>query len=344
MEIGLLTLGDNISSPVTGHKLSLLDKHKNILAIIDGAEAAGFGFINIGEHHFSDFVISSPQLFLAWCAARTKSIKLCSGISLAGIRNPILLAEDFSTLSYLSNGRAELWVGKGIDPKVNRIFGFDKDSLNSAYINNLSILKKYLSPDFTKSIEPSSIDNLPSEISPSPLGSVPISAACGSAEVAHICGQSGFDIVSTSVASTRKDLIDIGERFRNSNRDSVGQYTINCHMHVGETTAKARKHMSVHHPRFQKWVWSHINGKEVNDIQLPSRLTDYECADSSVIVGDHFEVIDRLQRLQEETGCTRIAIQTDHAGQDQETVRKSLRRFSEDVLPKLHQHSMQKVV
>ena len=117
MELGLLTLGDHVADPATGVRTAQAERHRDILEYLDFAEPAGFDVAVVGEHHFSDFIVSVPQVFLAWVAARTSTIRLATGVTLLPHHDPVRLAEDFATLDVVSNGRAEVWVGKG-HPRV----------------------------------------------------------------------------------------------------------------------------------------------------------------------------------------------------------------------------------
>ena len=79
----------------------------------------------MGEHHFSDFITAAPPVFLAWLAGRTSTITLGSGVTLLPHHDPVKIAEDFATLDVVSGGRAEVWVGRGVEPYVYAHFGQD---------------------------------------------------------------------------------------------------------------------------------------------------------------------------------------------------------------------------
>jgi len=85
------------------------------------AEPLGFDTLVCGEHHFSGFIMSVPQIFLAWIAGQTERIRLATGVTLLPHHDPVRIAEDFATLDVVSGGRAEVWVGKGVSPTSPRI-------------------------------------------------------------------------------------------------------------------------------------------------------------------------------------------------------------------------------
>ncbi len=55
-----------------------------------------------------------PMVTLAFCAARTKTIKLGTGVLLAPLRDPVILAKEAATLDNFSNGRFLLGLGLGM--------------------------------------------------------------------------------------------------------------------------------------------------------------------------------------------------------------------------------------
>src|SRR4051794_30972698 len=77
------------------------------------AEAAGFDALLTPDHPGS---CTSPFVALAAAAGVTRTIKLGSYVSNAGIREPILLAADVATLDVVSDGRAVLGIGAGHTP------------------------------------------------------------------------------------------------------------------------------------------------------------------------------------------------------------------------------------
>ena len=113
MDQGLCTLGDHVADPTTGIRTPQAERHANILEYLSAAEPMGFDTIVAGEHHFSDFIISVPQIFLAWVAGQTSNLRLASGVTLLPHHDPVRLVEDFASLDVVSGGRSEMWVGKG---------------------------------------------------------------------------------------------------------------------------------------------------------------------------------------------------------------------------------------
>jgi alkanesulfonate monooxygenase SsuD/methylene tetrahydromethanopterin reductase-like flavin-dependent oxidoreductase (luciferase family) len=91
------------------------------------ADAVGIDFIGLGEHHRDDFAISAPEVVLGGLATRTSRIKLGSAVTVLSSDDPIRIFERFSTVNALSNGRAEVILGRGSFTESFPLFGHKLD-------------------------------------------------------------------------------------------------------------------------------------------------------------------------------------------------------------------------
>jgi limonene 1,2-monooxygenase len=84
------------------------------LELIEWWDALGFDEVFIGEHHSSGWeLIASPAVFIASAAARTKQIRLGSGVVPLALHQPLYVADEYILLDHLTRGRAILGVGAG---------------------------------------------------------------------------------------------------------------------------------------------------------------------------------------------------------------------------------------
>jgi alkanesulfonate monooxygenase SsuD/methylene tetrahydromethanopterin reductase-like flavin-dependent oxidoreductase (luciferase family) len=94
-----------------------------ILDQIAWGENNGFDDVWLSEHHFiEDGYLPSILPVAAAIAARTKRIRIVSGVLLMPFQNPVRLAEDIAVVDVISGGRFELGVGVGF--KLEEFEGF----------------------------------------------------------------------------------------------------------------------------------------------------------------------------------------------------------------------------
>jgi alkanesulfonate monooxygenase SsuD/methylene tetrahydromethanopterin reductase-like flavin-dependent oxidoreductase (luciferase family) len=89
------------------------------------ADRVGVDFIGVGEHHRPDFAVSAPDVVLAGIATRTERIRLGSAVTVLSSDDPIRVFQRFATLDALSDGRAEVILGRGSFIESFPLFGYD---------------------------------------------------------------------------------------------------------------------------------------------------------------------------------------------------------------------------
>jgi probable LLM family oxidoreductase len=124
IELGLDTFGD-VTLDAAGNPHSHAHMLRDVVEEAVLADRVGLHFIGLGEHHRKDFAISAPEIVLANIAARTSRIHLGSSVTVLSSDDPIRVYQRFSTLNALSNGRAEVIVGRGSFTESYPLFGYD---------------------------------------------------------------------------------------------------------------------------------------------------------------------------------------------------------------------------
>jgi len=138
IELGLDTFGDITDGP-DGKPLSAAQVIRNLVEEAVLADEVGVDFIGVGEHHRADFAVSSPEMVLAAIASRTKRIRLGSAVTVLSSDDPIRVFQRFSTLDALSNGRAEVILGRGSFIESFPLFGFDLDDYEALFNEKLDL-------------------------------------------------------------------------------------------------------------------------------------------------------------------------------------------------------------
>ena len=113
MQIGIDSFAASISDPLTGLTIGPADRLHNLLEEIELADQAGLDVFGIGEHHRPEFLDSAPPVILAAAAARTKTIRLTSAVTVLSAADPVRVFQEFATLDLISRGRAQIVAGRG---------------------------------------------------------------------------------------------------------------------------------------------------------------------------------------------------------------------------------------
>jgi probable LLM family oxidoreductase len=138
IELGLDTFGD-ITLDAAGQPLPHAQVLRNVLEQAVLADQVGLAFIGVGEHHRRDFAVSAPEVLLAAIATRTSHIHLGSSVTVLSSDDPVRVYERFSTLNALSNGRAEVIVGRGSFTESFPLFGFDLTQYETLFEERLEL-------------------------------------------------------------------------------------------------------------------------------------------------------------------------------------------------------------
>src|SRR3954452_23309512 len=122
--------------------LSASERLCNLLEEIQHADQVGLDVFGIGEHHRQEFLDSAPAVILAAAAARTKRIRLSSAVTVLSAADPVRVFQQFATLDLISQGRAEMVVGRGSSIEAFPLFGFRLEDYDSLFEEKLNLLLK----------------------------------------------------------------------------------------------------------------------------------------------------------------------------------------------------------
>ena len=143
LEFGLDTFGDATLAP-DGTPLSHAQVIRNVIAEGVLADEVGLNFIGIGEHHREDFAVSAPEVVMAAIAARTTNIHVGSAVTVLSSDDPIRVYQRFSEVNALSNGRAEIILGRGSFTESFPLFGFELQDYEVLFEEKLDLLVEIL--------------------------------------------------------------------------------------------------------------------------------------------------------------------------------------------------------
>jgi probable LLM family oxidoreductase len=140
MEIGLDSFVAATIDPKTDQTVEPARHMGQLLEAIALADQVGLDVFGIGEHHRREFLDSAPAVILAAAAARTRRIRLTSAVTVLSAADPVRVFQQFATLDLLSNGRAEMVVGRGSFIEAFPLFGLELEDYDSLFAEKLDLL------------------------------------------------------------------------------------------------------------------------------------------------------------------------------------------------------------
>src|SRR5207245_325032 len=107
---------------------------------IEHADQVGLDAFGIREHHRREYLDSAPAVILGAAAARTQRIRLTSAVTVLSSADPVRVFQEFATLDLLSQGRAEMVVGRGSFIESFPLFGLRLEDYDSLFVEKLDLL------------------------------------------------------------------------------------------------------------------------------------------------------------------------------------------------------------
>lgn len=124
LQLGLDTFGDVTVGP-DGERLTHAEVIRNVVEQATLADRVGVDAFGVGEHHRDDYAVSAPDIVLAAAASHTHRILLGTAVTVLSSDDPIRVYERFATLDAVSDGRAEVTLGRGSFTESFPLFGHD---------------------------------------------------------------------------------------------------------------------------------------------------------------------------------------------------------------------------
>jgi probable LLM family oxidoreductase len=142
-QLGLDTFGD-VTSDAQGNLHSQAHTLRDVVTEAVLAEQIGVDAFGVGEHHRRDFAISAPEVMLAAIAGKTERMLLGSAVTVLSTDDPVRVFQRFSTLNAISNGRAEVILGRGSFTESYPLFGYDLSHYNELFEEKLGLFAELL--------------------------------------------------------------------------------------------------------------------------------------------------------------------------------------------------------
>jgi probable LLM family oxidoreductase len=138
MELGISMFGDLQENQ--GVRVPAAQRLREMVEEIKLMDEVGIDFFGLGEHHREEYAVSAPEIVLAAAAGVTNNIRLGSAVSVLSSVDPVRLYQNFATLDGISNGRAEIVVGRGSFIESFPLFGYELNHYDELFEEKLELL------------------------------------------------------------------------------------------------------------------------------------------------------------------------------------------------------------
>ncbi|HET9141276.1 LLM class flavin-dependent oxidoreductase [Actinophytocola sp.] len=328
-DVYLLILGDLLPDPRTGQAVSEAERLRAMVEQAVVAEESGFTGVAIGEHHFTRYIVSAPELVLAAIAARTRTLRLSTGVTLLAHRDPVLVAEELATLDVLSSGRAELIVARGVSQETDAAFGIGQGELRARFEEHLRLLLLLLEkPEvnwagrFRGPL--AGVTTTPRPVqAPRPT----VWVGSGSAASADLAVELGLPLMLPSTLRDPVGYAPMVRRYRERSRFADARVALPSHVFVAPSAAQARRQWRPHLASYAAFAdeWRGDG----------TRLDVDRLMTGAAVCGDPAEVAGRLNHLGSVLGLDAHLVIVDIGGLAQREVLAVIRLFGTEVIPQL---------
>jgi limonene 1,2-monooxygenase len=175
------------------------------LQLVEHLDRLGYDEAWFGEHHSAGSeLIGSPEIFIAAAAARTRQIKLGTGVTSIAYHNPLWVADRMVQLDHMTRGRVMLGVGPGSLPTDSAMIGLTPTQTREILEPNLDVILRLLAGETvtTQTITHNLID-AKLQLAPysDPLFDITV-AAVASPTGARLAGKYGLGMLSIGATLT----------------------------------------------------------------------------------------------------------------------------------------------
>ena len=334
MELGLYTFVENTPQPEQEGKLHPAGRLQNLLEEAELADQAGLDVFGIGEHHREEYVSSAPSVILAAIAARTKSIRLTSAVTVLGSEDPVRAYQQYSTLDLLSKGRAEIMVGRGSFIESFPLFGYELNDYDELFAENLDLLLALREEEVVtwKGKHRASIQGR--GVYPQPYQKLlPVWIAVGGTpQSAYRAGALGIPMALAIIGGYPdqfKSFAELHKRGARENNQSVPALSINSHGFIADHSQEA---LDTAFPAFK--VTMDKIGRERGWPPMSRQQFEASCIlRGANVVGSPQQVIDKILYQHEIFGHDRFLLQMSVGSVPHKKLMRSIELFATEVAP-----------
>jgi probable LLM family oxidoreductase len=336
LQFGLDTFGD-VTVDANGRRLSQAQVIRNVVEEGVLADQLGIDAFGVGEHHRDDFAVSAPEIVLAAIAARTQRIRLGTAVTVLSSDDPVRVFERFSTLHAISNGRAEITLGRGSFTESFPLFGYDLADYGQLFSEKVDLMSKLLAeePVTWEGTVRGALEN--QQVYPKTDGG-PIQTwigVGGSPESVVRAAQYGFPLALAIIGGDSARFAPYVDLYHRA-LDSYGQPRLPVAVHspgfITETDQEAADLLWPHHQA----LFGRI-GRERGWAPLTRQHFDSDIAHGALNVGSPETVARKIARTVRVLGIDRFDLKYSNGTLPHELLMRSIELYATNVIPRVRE-------
>ena len=315
------------------------------LELIQWLDTLGYDEAWIGEHHSAGWeTISSPEIFMAVAAERTRNIKLGTGVLSLPFHHPLMAANRMVLLDHLTRGRVMMGVGPGSLISDGLMMGIDYSQQRERMDEALGIIMRLFTETepITYQADWFELKEAMLQLRPYQRPHMPVAvAAVQSPSGAALAGKHGAAILSISVprdAEGKADLSylwSIAEESASEHGKTMKreEWRVVIPVYLAESRKEALEDARLGAGRFQREYFEGVIGRKPEYDGPLEKIIDYMVDAGSWIVGTPDDCIAAIIRLDERSGGFGGFLVTAHEWAPREKVLHSYELLARYVMP-----------
>ena len=297
-------------APHTGVRTGPGQRLRDLLEEIELADQVGLDVFGVGEHHRSDFAVSSPAIVLAAAAERTKRIRLTSAVTVLSSDDPVRVFQDFTTIDLMSGGRAEIMAGRGSFIESFPLFGYDLDDYDELFDEKLDLLIQLREQARVTWTGKHRAPLKDATVHPRPERTIPLWIAVGGSPQSMVrAGTLGLPMALAIIGGEPERFVPLVDLYREAatraGHDPVPPVSINSHGWIADDSQRAADESF---PSFAE-VMNRIGRERGFPPMTRARFEADRGPRGSQLVGSPQQVIDKILFERELFGNDRFLLQ-----------------------------------
>lgn len=335
--------------PVRENPTLALERDLKLAELLDGLD---YDEMWIGEHHSGGYeIISSPELFIATAAERTRHIRFGTGVNSLSFHHPLILADRIVQLDHQTRGRIMFGAGPGQLPTDAYMMGISPMDQRRMMNESLEcLIALFEGETVNRQTDWFTLKDARLQIPPYQTPRMEMSVACAVTPTGPVtAGRLGLGMLSLA-ASTPIGFSALGEHWgvheeaaaQTGMETARDRWRVVVSMHIAETREQARRNLEWGTPSLIEYIRS-LRGAFSEQQGLNRSLTDEQAVDlwtssglgtfGVVMAGTPDDAIAHIEALQQQSGGFGTILFLEHNCADFNATRQSYELFARYVMP-----------